>query len=241
MNILSPYRKHLLGAALLFSAVLAGRWGFQDYLPRARALAVKAGEVETLREDIRTTRLQMVAMGPAERDLAIENYRRRNDELSRVVPGADATGVTGRQMTRAMSATANRFNVRLHSVEPLEASTTGEFEVGGFSAQVVGKYHDVGSFLTEMLSVERVTELGAVRIDAIPDTVMLEASGRERDDEIGAIQIGDGNERQVRIPPGEEPFDVSATFTLRWFSTRGASERAGDNEHDPNPSTTNAF
>ncbi len=201
----SALRARLALAVLLASAALTGYWLWKGYRPRTAALAARDAALARMLTSNRDTRARELALGADSMEALRRHWRAEADRLAARVP---PRGGGAQPLVDALSAAARRLGVRVHNYQPLQPAAEGQFQVDGLRVLVAGRYHDVGALMAELLSQPRLTQLRAVRMAAVLDSL---TSAREA----GASAPADS---ALAIPAGEAPFNVVAAFTLHWFS-----------------------
>jgi Tfp pilus assembly protein PilO len=231
MNIVAFYRGRIVLAVLALVGIGFGYWYMQRYSPRLEQVTQVEQQLETQLQINRAARQQEIALGIDGIEDAIRNLRLESNLLTSRVPSVANVAESNSDMTLALTGAANRFGVRVHGYEPVASSIEGRFQSDGFRVQVVGRYHDVGAFLTEMLSLDRLTQIRSFAMDVVPDSLMRasERGSRTSRDQVGAVAVAPSRSG-VNIPTGEVPFNVVSVFTLHWFSLRDTAQDVAPEE-----------
>lgn len=183
----------------------------------------------------------MIRLGTRAIQDSILRLRREASVLELRVPVEDLSSAAASSMLEAINASGRTFGVQIRAHQWLPGAAEGPFRVEGIRFQAVGRYHDMGAFLADILSLQRLTQLREVRLTVIPDSLLkfsvVEESGGGSGPGTGsgAVLGSLGPEPELMgvlpLPQGERPFDVVGVFTLVWFSqSRTAGAPAAQKE-----------
>ena len=143
-------RKQLLmGGALL--ALLA--FGFYDrvYGPRRQAIAAQETRLEQLKTvNTRSRAITRGAQGEVDQQLAL--YRQQLELAEGLIPTAEELP----NLLDAISAEAQRTGVQLTLIQPVSMTEELYYTRRVYDMAVVGRYHEIGEFLTRVASLPRI-------------------------------------------------------------------------------------
>jgi len=167
-------------------------WWFTRYQPKMEEIQSLAEQENRLLLSNQQARRTVAALGLERIQQSIDAYDRQAEYVAQLVPPDtvpfDALGIIGEK--------AREFGVRVSGVQPQPDDTSGGFLVRKYQVRVIGEYHDVAAFMTELLSLPRIT------------------------------RISEGQLRQIQQPPsvagGAPNYQVESVFTLGVYSTRTA-------------------
>jgi type IV pilus assembly protein PilO len=152
MPPLDPQQKKnvLLGTVLL---LIVAYFGYDSlYAPRvadARTLETELAEVQSA--NVRARAISQSAGGDAvEERLGV--YRRQLERVEGLIPSSEELP----DLLDAIAAEANRSGVRLTLIQPVGATQEAYYTRRVYDMAVVGRYHDIGDFLTRVASLPRV-------------------------------------------------------------------------------------
>lgn len=245
MTAISAYRDRALVAVL--TATVAGfvGWWTVTYRPRMVALSELETRIREQQVENREARKQFVELGLSGIEEEIGRLRQEASAARRWVPDLGNRAAAESRMTERVTEVARRYGVQVFDVDTLAAVVEGPFQVDGFRFRAAGRYDDLGSFLADILSSERITQLRSARLQAVPDSLMRRV-----------LNLGDSPARTVAsaatspeavLPAGVPPFAATLDFTLQWFSTlpgpgdTGTTVSAAPGEEGPSPAPAAAY
>lgn len=144
-------RQKILLAVLLVAMI--GYGGFQYvYEPRSAQVAELEARLETLRSRNRTARMltEQHGRGPVEERMRM--YRAQLSRVEALIPSSEELP----DLLDAISAEAQRAGVELSLIQPVGAQEEQFYTRRTYELAVLGSYHQIGSFLTEIASLPRI-------------------------------------------------------------------------------------
>lgn len=219
-NLIAYYRVRILLAALVVSLAWAGYWWRTSYQPRRAGLDERQAVLDAKQVQIREARTQLVNLGVDGIEEAIGRLESEAQARSAQVPEGEGVASSAADMTQALGSTAGRHRVRVQWTRPVESVEEGAFRVDGLQAHVSGRYHDVGAFLTEMLSLARITQLRSACVEAVPDSLLAQVAGGLSGGATPPLEPCSPEASAAGRASGDPAFNVRAVFTLNWFSLR---------------------
>lgn len=143
-------KKLLLGAALLLLAA----YGFYSYLytPRAAEVSVLETRLASLQAQNATARslAQGASSGQVEQRLA--QYRDQLRAVEGLIPSSEELP----DLLDAISAQAQRTGVDISLIQPSGATQEQYYTRRTYDMAVIGTYHQIGQFLTQVGSLQRI-------------------------------------------------------------------------------------
>ena len=143
-------RKQLMYGGLIL-ALLA--FGFYDrvYGPRKAQLAALETRLEQLNQvNARSRAITRGAEGEVDQQLAL--YRQQLELAEGLIPSDEEVP----SLLDAISAEATRTGVELTLIQPVGATEEAYYTRRVYDMAVVGRYHQVGEFLTKVASLPRI-------------------------------------------------------------------------------------
>lgn len=143
-------QKVMLGALLV---ALLGYAGYTYvYEPKSAEVAQLETRLNTLQEQNRTARVltERQGRGEVERQLAV--YRDQLVRVEGLIPSSEELP----DLLDAISAEAQRTGVELALIQPVGAAADSFYTRRTYDLAVLGSYHQVGRFLTEIASLPRI-------------------------------------------------------------------------------------
>ena len=143
-------RKQAMYGALLL-ALLA--FGFYDrvYGPRKARIAALETQLEQLNQvNARSRAITRGAEGSVDQQLAL--YRQQLELAEGLIPSDEEVP----SLLDAISAEATRTGVELTLIQPVGATEEAYYTRRVYDMAVVGRYHQVGEFLTRVASLPRI-------------------------------------------------------------------------------------
>lgn len=120
----------------------------------------------SLQQANQTTRRAVVDLGANGIREAIDAYTRQEQMLRGLVPPEDTVS----RLMSLITSSAAQNGLRLGEFSRLKRAEVGGFAANGFSLKVTGRYHDVGRYLTSLLSGDRITQISHVEVRAVAPT-----------------------------------------------------------------------
>lgn len=235
-NLIAYYRGRVLLAALVLSLAGAGFWWRTSYQPRRAGLDERQAVLDAKQLQIREARTQLVNLGVDGIEDAIVRLENETQARSAQVPEGEEVARSAADMTQALGSAAGRHRVRVQWTRPVESVEEGAFRVDGLQAHVSGRYHDVGAFLTEMLSLRRITQLRSACVEAVPDSLLAQVASGLSGAPTPPLEPCSPEASGARRDSGDPAFSVRAVFTLNWFSLRAGWNAAPEDEGSPSDS-----
>jgi Tfp pilus assembly protein PilO len=168
--VTNPFKNVRLNV-MLSVAILSGVGGYffvtTAYTPRREEVAAVLSHEARLVQLNKNNREILVAIGLDKIKEALLRYKEQASHVSALVP-SDSAGVTRRSLLDVVTVSAANTGVRLVDSKPLSPGQQSGFATEGFTLTVVGRYHDVGALMTELLSMDRITQLQKIRLHAVP-------------------------------------------------------------------------
>lgn len=235
-NLIAYYRGRVLLAALFLSLAGAGYWWRTSYQPRRAGLDERQAVLDAKQLQIREARTQLVNLGVDGIEDAIARLESEAHARSAQVPEGEEVASSAADMTQALGSAAGRHRVRVQWTRPVESVEEGAFRVDGLQAHVSGRYHDVGAFLTEMLSLPRITQLRSTCVEAVPDSLLAQAAGGFPGGAATPVEPCSPEASAAGRDGGDPAFSVRAVFTLNWFSLRAHWNEVPEADGSPSDS-----
>lgn len=191
-------------------------WYARVYRPVAASAADAARTLAEREERVRSAQAATKALGPAGMDSLLVALRADSIRLARRVPAAVDAGQVAAELKEVLAQAERRAGVRVTATEPLPASVEGPFATGGYVVRLAGTYAGVRALLAELASVDRLTGIRQMRLQAVPDSLVGSAVPFGPDST--AADAGE-DEAAVRVAGAREaPWTALASFHLVWFS-----------------------
>jgi type IV pilus assembly protein PilO len=142
-------RKNLLYGALVLAVVA---FFLYDRVHKPRRLAVE--ELETHLASIRNSnaRARGLTRGASSPEEALELYRRQLEAVEALIPSTEELP----DLLDAISAEAQRAGVEISLIQPTGATEERYYTRRVYLIAVLGRYHDIGEFLTRVASLPRI-------------------------------------------------------------------------------------
>ena len=168
-------REQRLGGVAVFAMVLLGAYWYFMYKPKAveiEALQLRVDSLETANAQAKKD----YATGSVDRlkAQAVE-YQNSLKVMRRLVP----TGNEVPALLEDISTAARRVGLDLASVEPLPVLQGEQFDTYRYKLSVIGGYHPVGRFLSNVGSLSRIIAPVSVEIKTMPVGEKTRQRGRK--------------------------------------------------------------
>lgn len=144
-------RQKLMLAAVLVLA--AGYFGYTKlYAPKRAEVVAMEARLENLQIQNRTARALTDAGARAAVEDRLEAYRGQLTTVEGLIPSSEELP----DLLDAISAEAQRTGVELALIQPVGATAEEFYTRRSYELAVLGSYHAIGAFLTEIASLQRI-------------------------------------------------------------------------------------
>lgn len=147
----SEQKKRLFMVVALL-AVLAYFGYDRLYKPRSEQVTALETRLESLQTQNRSARQLTEENGRSEVERKLVLYRSQLVRVEGLIPSGEELP----DLLDAISAEAQRTGVELALIQPVGATAEGYYTRRTYDLAVMGKYHQIGAFLTEVASLPRI-------------------------------------------------------------------------------------
>lgn len=148
---MDPNRQKLLLAGMV--AVLGGYFGYtQYYQPKSAQVAELETRLANLQTQNRTAKALTDANGRADVEAKLAAYRNQLTTVEGLIPSSEELP----DLLDAISAEAQRTGVDLSLIQPVGATEEQFYTRRSYELAVLGSYHGIAAFLTEISSLPRI-------------------------------------------------------------------------------------
>ena len=148
---LTKREQTLIGVAL-FSFVLLGAYWYFMYSPKAKTQAALELRVDSLDAANRQARTDLARGSVDSLRASVARDREALKVMTRLVPTRNE--VPG--LLEDVSTAARRVGLDLASVEPMPVIAGEDFDTHRYKISVIGGYHELGKFLSNVGSLQRI-------------------------------------------------------------------------------------
>jgi len=145
-------REQTLIAISIFAFVALGALWYFMLSPKSEALAVLSARVDTLEAANQQARTDLARGSVDSLRASVARDREALKVMTRLVPTRNE--VPG--LLEDVSTAARRVGLDLASVEPMPVIPGDDFDTHRYKISVIGGYHDLGRFLSNVGSLERI-------------------------------------------------------------------------------------
>jgi type IV pilus assembly protein PilO len=145
-----PKQRNALVVGVIFLAVL---YFGNSYLvsPRREALAIDQTRLDQL--EINNRQAQVIATrGGRDLEERMAVYERHIAQLERLIPAREQVA----QLLNDSAWEARQANVEVNAIRPESSTPVGVYTQETYELSVIGEYHDVARFLTNIASMPRI-------------------------------------------------------------------------------------
>lgn len=133
--------------------VVGGYFGFTKvYQPRSAEVAALEARLESLQVQNRTAQALTSADGRSEVEERLAAYRTQLTTVEGLIPSSEELP----DLLDAISAEAQRSGVNLSLIQPVGATAEQFYTRRSYELAVLGSYHAISRFLTEIASLPRI-------------------------------------------------------------------------------------
>lgn len=157
-------RKNLLMGSVLLLAV---GYGFYSYIltPRKTEVAALSTRVEELKTRNSAARAMTRGVG-TDPEGVLAAYRRQLEAVEGLIPSGEELP----DLLDAISVEAQRSGVEISLIQPSGATEESYYTRRVYDMAVIGRYHDIGEFLTRVASLPRIVTPKNLTLSPAPST-----------------------------------------------------------------------
>lgn len=162
-NPTDPTQRNYMVLGIIF---LLGIVPFYMYFqtPKVEAMDVVRERLETL--DIQNRQAQVIlARGGQDLEERMALYQRHVSRLEELIPAQEEVAVLLDDIQRR----ARLVGVEVQGLDPEPTQVAGPYNQTGYQMSVVGEYHAVARFLTEVASLSRIVTPVQVEVELFPN------------------------------------------------------------------------
>jgi type IV pilus assembly protein PilO len=148
---LTKREQTLIGVSIMAFVLLGALWYFM-LSPKSEALTVLSARVDTLEAANQQARTDLARGSVDSLRAAVARDREALKVMTRLVPTRNE--VPG--LLEDVSTAARRVGLDLASVEPMPVIPGDDFDTHRYKISVIGGYHELGRFLSNVGSLERI-------------------------------------------------------------------------------------
>lgn len=138
---------------IVLAVMVAGYFGYtRVYKPRAADVAALEARLEALQMQNRTAQALTDAEGRGAIERRVGAYRNQLTTVEGLIPSSEELP----DLLDAISAEAQRTGVDLSLIQPVGAIAEEFYTRRSYELAVLGSYHGIASFLTEIASLPRI-------------------------------------------------------------------------------------
>jgi type IV pilus assembly protein PilO len=137
------------------------------YKPRSAEVASLETRVEALQTQNRTARVLIEQNGRSAVERRLAGYRDQLVQVEGLIPSGEELP----ELLDAISAEAQRTGVELSLIQPVGATAEGYYTRRTYELAVLGSYHEIGAFLTEIASLPRIVTPTNLNVTVQGDSV----------------------------------------------------------------------
>jgi type IV pilus assembly protein PilO len=127
--------------------------GYENaYRPRAESIAAMEARLETLELQNQSARRLVEVQGREEVERRLKLYRDQLATVEQLIPSSEELP----DLLDAISAEAQRSGVELTLIQPVGATQEEFYTRRTYALAVLGSYHQIGEFLTQVGSLPRI-------------------------------------------------------------------------------------
>lgn len=162
---LTKREQTLIGVSILAFVLLGALWYFM-LSPKSEALAALSARVDSLEAANQQARTDLARGSVDSLRAAVARDREALKVMTRLVPTRNE--VPG--LLEDVSTAARRVGLDLASVEPMPVIPGDDFDTHRYKISVIGAYHDLGRFLSNVGSLERIVAPVALEMKEFAST-----------------------------------------------------------------------
>jgi len=155
-------RNWMLGGLVVL--VLIVPFSMYYVTPKEEEMGVVRDRLETLEIQNRQAAV-ILATGEQGLEERMALYERHVSRLEELIPAQEEVPV----LLDNIQAQARSADVSVQSLDPEPTESAGPYDRTGYQMSVVGEYHDVARFLTQIASLSRIVTPVQVEVDVAPN------------------------------------------------------------------------
>jgi Tfp pilus assembly protein PilO len=211
-------------------------WLAHGYVPAARAIGAREGELAQREARVRQARAAAVVLGPAGLDSALARFRSDSALLALRVPADSVAPALASELKAVLGAREGR-GLKILRTDPVQVGREDGFSGAGYSVTAVGRFAEIRGLLGDLAAQPRLLRVRRLHLVAVPDSLLACAH---------APDGGPGLPADTASAPdhlataGAQPFEAVVSFEVVWY-TRPSSHSAVRDSAGAAPSTSSAL
>ncbi|HEY5088050.1 MAG TPA: type 4a pilus biogenesis protein PilO [Gemmatimonadaceae bacterium] len=145
-------REQALVGVGLIAIVLAGAFWWFIFTPKAATISTMSAHVDTVETNNRKARVAIARGTVQQLQTEAAQYQKNLDIMRQLVPTSNEVP----SLLDNVSTAARRVGLDLASVEPVPVIPGEEFDTYRYKVSVMGGYHELAEFLTNVGSLDRI-------------------------------------------------------------------------------------
>ncbi len=162
-NPTDPTQRNYMVMGIIFLLAIVPFYMYYQ-TPKVEEMDVVRERLETL--DIQNRQAQVIlARGGQDLEERMALYQRHVSRLEELIPAQEEVAVLLDDIQRR----ARLVGVEVQGLDPEPTQAAGPYNQTGYQMSVVGEYHDVARFLTEVASLSRIVTPVQVEVELFPN------------------------------------------------------------------------
>jgi Tfp pilus assembly protein PilO len=152
---------------LALIGVLAGYLYYdRAYVPRSASVTAKADSLTAIQQDIDSAKAELARGSVEDLRRRLDDYRASLDLMRRLVPARNEVP----NLLDDMASRAKLRGVHIADWQPQTVEVGSPFDTYRYRFQVVGRYDEVGEFLSDVASLDRIIVPFGVSVQRAPQS-----------------------------------------------------------------------
>lgn len=159
-----------LGQSMLLLVLVGVLLGYlyydRAYVPRREAIGAKSDSLTAIRRDIDSAKAELARGSVEDLQRRLDDYRGSLDLMRRLVPARNEVP----NLLDDIASRAKLRGVHIADWQPQTVETGEPFDTYRYRFQVIGQYDEVGEFLSDVASLDRIIVPFAVTVEHAPQS-----------------------------------------------------------------------
>ncbi len=159
-----------LGQSMLLLALIGVLAGYlyydRAYVPRSASVTAKADSLTAIQQDIDSAKAELARGSVEDLRRRLDDYRASLDLMRRLVPARNEVP----NLLDDMASRAKLRGVHIADWQPQTVEVGSPFDTYRYRFQVVGRYDEVGEFLSDVASLDRIIVPFGVSVQRAPQS-----------------------------------------------------------------------
>lgn len=167
----SPYRRRAVSLLVVLSLIGLSGWWMMAYRPRVLELSEAEASLENDRREVAAAGAEILRHGESGVRDRIRDLRAEVRRREALAPPGDPDAAAS-DMRERWANLAARYGVHAPTFDVVPPSSARGLRTEGFRVRAAGDFHNLGTWITESLSANRLVDVRSGKLRVVPDSLI---------------------------------------------------------------------